>query len=106
MLSSDNAGEADNARRAIDRILKKHKLDWHDLTAAALGSTTPTWTDVKPTPRKPWWQVMADEVIDSEMKLTDKEESFITDMTEWRNEPSEKQQAWLKKLRDRAEFYL
>jgi hypothetical protein len=52
MQASDNDGERANASAAINRLLKKHGIDWHDLTAVLLSDPQPqpqpqhgsTWT--------------------------------------------------------------
>jgi hypothetical protein len=36
-LGNDSAGEADNARCAINNLLKSVKLDWHDLATLLLN---------------------------------------------------------------------
>jgi hypothetical protein len=39
--ASDNDGERANASAAINRLLKKYGLDWHDLTAVLLSNSPP-----------------------------------------------------------------
>jgi hypothetical protein len=41
MQSSDNDGERANASAAINRLLKKYGVDWHDLTEVLLSSPQP-----------------------------------------------------------------
>ena len=38
MLSSDNDGERVGAVAAIERVLKSHYRDWHDLTASIVAT--------------------------------------------------------------------
>ena len=41
MQASDNDGERANASAAINRLLKKYGVDWHDLTAVLLSNPQP-----------------------------------------------------------------
>ena len=41
LQASDNDGERANASAAINRLLRKYGVDWHDLTAVLLSSPQP-----------------------------------------------------------------
>ena len=41
LQASDNDGERANASAAINRLLKKYGVDWHDLTAVLLSNPQP-----------------------------------------------------------------
>ena len=41
LQASDNDGERANASAAINRLLRKYGVDWHDLTAALLSDPQP-----------------------------------------------------------------
>src|SRR4051812_38855796 len=51
MLSSNHDGERIGAVSAIERVLKSAGFDWHDLTAAIVGATSPPpWPPPPPEP--------------------------------------------------------
>jgi hypothetical protein len=45
LLGSDNEGERENARMAIDAILRKNKKTWNDLTNLLKGESDELWPD-------------------------------------------------------------
>jgi hypothetical protein len=56
MLSSDHDGEVVNAARAIDRVLRANRLDWHDLAQALCPPLVPT---VRPHDDADWHDLLA-----------------------------------------------
>ena len=49
LQASDNDGERANASAAINRLLRKYGVDWHDLTAVLLSDPQP-----QQSPRSAW----------------------------------------------------
>jgi hypothetical protein len=114
LQASDNDGERANASAAIGRLLKNHKLDWHDLAEALLAE--PQAAAPEPAPGATTWKRAAGtidlprgeliallEVVEARSPfLPIKSAGFISSLRSRSYRPtvhlSEKQWAWLQDL--------
>ena len=95
LQSSDNAGERANASAAVGRLLRKHGLDWHDLTEALLAEPAPR---PAPPPRGTSWKR-----TDGPAELPRDQLLALIDLVEAANTHlSAKSSEFLSSLRDRA----
>jgi hypothetical protein len=87
LLSSASDGEVLGAARAIGRVLRSNRLDWHDLARAmhlpASAHTSSDWRD--------------DLAYCAEYLhlLKGRERDFVRAMAHWCGIPSQKQRDWL-----------
>jgi hypothetical protein len=64
MLSSDHDGERVGAVAAIERVLKSHDRDWHDLTASIVASAAVREPQRSQTEVAPSTTMCAEDMID------------------------------------------
>jgi hypothetical protein len=89
-LSSDHDGEVVAAARAISRVLKSNKLDWHDL-AQALCLPLPA---VHPCDDRDWRDLLA--FCATRMsRLSSREREFLRSIARWRGDLTARQRDWL-----------
>jgi hypothetical protein len=63
LLGSDRDGEVIAATRAVDRVLKVHKCDWHDLVSwihIPHAGAPPTWQVIDDVSRRQWLHAAID----------------------------------------------
>jgi hypothetical protein len=98
MLGSDQDGEVVAAARAIGRTLKSAGEDFHSLAATIERSEPEVSSD-----RAEYCRAMARWLIEkSGARFSEKEQAFLHDMTAWPGEPTERQEAWLRAIFERA----
>lgn len=101
MTGSDQDGEALNAMRMANVLVKKLGLTWDKVVGASPAGETVN----KLRPRaKPEHQQKAEEILDAaeDRDLSDRERGFVEDMMSW-NRPTEAQLSWLNTIHRR--FY-
>jgi hypothetical protein len=93
LLSSDRDREVVSAARAIGRVLRSNRLDWHDLVKAMhVPASAHACSD--------WHDDLA--YCAEHMHLVDdRERDFLRAMAHWRGKPSQKQIDWLAGIGDR-----
>jgi hypothetical protein len=96
MLSSTHAGEVVAAARAIDRVLKSNRLDWHDL-AQALCLPPPA---VQPCDDRDWHDLLA--FCAARMsRLSSRECEFLRSIAKWRGDLTDRQRDWLEHIAEK-----
>jgi hypothetical protein len=96
MLSSNHDGEVVAAARAIDRVLKSSRLDWHDLVDA-ICLPLPA---VQPCDDRDWKDLLA--FCASRMShLNGRERGFLRSIARWRGDLTEKQRDWLESIAEK-----
>jgi hypothetical protein len=84
MLSSNHDGEVIAAARAIDRVLKSSRMDWHDLAQAICP----------PADHCDWHDLLA--FCASHMiRLNSRERDFLQSIARRRSDLTERQRNWL-----------
>jgi hypothetical protein len=97
LLGSDQDGEVVAAARALRRTLASVDADFHSL-AATIERSTPEVSN-----RGQYWRDMARWLInESGAHLTPKEQAFVCDMATWPGELTDRQEAWLRAIFERA----
>jgi hypothetical protein len=91
MLSSPNDGEVMAAARAIDRVLKAQRRDWHDLVRALF-------------PHAPQWRADAEWCAGRAEFLSDWEKGFLTSLLGSRGTPTPRQLACLASIKQLIEW--
>ena len=97
MLSSDRDGEIVAAAHALGRVLRDNGTDWHALADAIVFRSDNRSNNNAPMP----WRDMA-RICRASGRLSDRELAFVTDMENWRAQPSAKQAAWLHTIYNRV----
>jgi hypothetical protein len=93
LLASDRDGEVVAAARAIDRVLKSCRLDWHDL-AEAICLPLPA---VQPCDDRDWRDLLA--FAASRMsRLNDREKEFLRSIAKRRGDLTERHRDWLESI--------
>lgn len=100
LLASPVDAEALAACRALDRALRAHRLDIHDLADAiehaALPAAVPPRPKAPPAPALAPWQILAMRCIRAGSgRLNATELDFLRSMVHWAGAPSERQTRWL-----------
>ena len=96
LLSSNHDGEIVAAARAIDRVLKSHRLDWHDL-AQALCLPRPA---ARPCDDRDWRDLLA--FCATRMHcLNGREREFLRSIARWRGDLTDRQRNWLESLAEK-----
>jgi hypothetical protein len=113
-LASDHTGEVVATVLAIGRVLEANGIDWHrvaDVVRTGLDSP-PNFHHPEPAarsrpkppaspsraPRTPFQQAAGEILRVGLKRLTKRENEFLTDLLEWRGQPTEGQMKWLKAL--------
>lgn len=91
-LASEHDGEIVATAKAIERVLKSCGFDWHDLAAAVSQPATQPSSD---------WRRTACYCAGQASRLSNRELDFIASLAQWRGEPTEKQQKWLRDIAER-----
>lgn len=93
LLSSSHDGEIVATARAIDRVLRSHRLDWHDL-AEAICLPAPT---VRPCDDADWRDLLA--FCASRMnRLNSREREFLRSIAQRRGDLTPRQRNWLEAI--------
>jgi hypothetical protein len=96
MLSSNHEGEIVATARAIDRVLRSNRLDWHDL-AEAICLPAPA---ARPCDDADWRDLLA--FCASRMScLNSREREFLRSIAQWRGNLTERQRNWLETIADK-----
>ena len=95
LLSSDKDGEVIAAVRALDRVLKAHKLDFHDLALALCPAGTPVRHRAGD-----WHDTLAFCAANMD-RCAPRERAFLRSIAKWRGELSPRQRDWLEAIADR-----
>jgi hypothetical protein len=97
MLSSNHDGEIVATARAIDRVLRSHRLDWHDF-AQAICLPAPA---ARPCDDADWRDLLA--FCASRMnRLNSREREFLRSIAQWRGQNlTERQRNWLEAIADK-----
>jgi hypothetical protein len=92
-------GEVFNAARAIDRTLRAAGADWHDLAGrlAATKTSHRSRNDRADT----GWRAMREFCIERSNRLRSRELEFVTGLSKWRGDLTEKQNQWLTAIYER-----
>lgn len=109
MMGSNADGEALNAARAADRLVRQHGLTWPDVIVGCFTSGYAAGFDdgfddglaegkrecIEIAEDDPTHTVKARRCLDDLDDLTAREREFLRDMMQWRRRVSPKQSSWL-----------
>jgi hypothetical protein len=97
MLSSSHDSEIVATARAIDRVLRSHRLDWHDLAQAICLPALA----IHPCDDADWRDLLA--FCASRMNcLNSREREFLRSIAHWRGNLTERQRLWLEAIADKS----
>ena len=100
MLGSAHDGEAANAGRMADRLIREHGLTWSQIIARPPPATF-TPLSREPATALEWRQLAVWIKRNFADQLNAREHQFVTHMATWRAMPSPKQQEWLNAIAER-----
>jgi hypothetical protein len=96
-LASNHDGEVAATARAIDRVLRSNRLDWHDLAEAICLPLSPA---IQPRDDRDWRDTLA--FCATRMsRLSSREREFLRSIARWRGTISERQRSWLEAIADK-----
>jgi hypothetical protein len=97
LLDSNRDGEVIGAARALGRTLRAAGADFHLLAETVEHGTVPVDCGYARH-----WRACADWIASNAMEdLNEREREFVSDLRYWGNEPTVKQEAWLRRIYDR-----
>ena len=107
LLATDVDGEALAAVRALGRVLKANRADFHDLAHLVEQAPSPAPSGGRTgTSRRDYfdedapvdWETMVAACVDEPERFSEREQQFLESMQDWRGEPTQKQLDWLTAL--------